>query len=323
MRNVWILHNGRAGQTGLVRRVDEAAEAVTRQGVSVRLVRERDITSLRQAARAAVADHADAVLVAGGDGTLGTLAGELAGTPVAFGALPAGTANVWAQAVGLGRTSTLHPHALARTALQLLDAPVRPTDLGCANQQWFLSWTGLGLDASAVQLFEQQRDRPRPGSGFFFNGLLTFAVARRVRGLDLQLRAWGGPHGPQEVSGHYLMATVCGIHLHGGGLFRFAPTVGLDDGLMDLWAWSGDDFAAALAHAGRVLRGVHQAHPGVVRLTGDRFELYTDQPQALHIDGEPQTAPVQHLTVQVVARSLRVLTPPAAAAFYAHPRSYS
>lgn len=317
MRSVWILHNARAGRQGLVPRVDEAAEAVAQQGVNVRLVRNTGLAALRQAARAAVAARADAVLVAGGDGTLGTLAGELAHTSTAFGALPAGTANVWAQAVRLPRPSLLHPHALARLALQLLDAPTRLTDLGQANGQWFLSWSGLGLDAFAVQQFERRRDRSRRVGGFVINGLLTFGVARHLRGLDLRLRVGGGPDGAREVSGRYLMATVCGIGLHGGGLFRFTDDLRFDDGLMDLWAWAGDDFGSALAHAGRVLRGAHLRHPGVVRLTGDRFDLYTAEPQAFHIDGEPQPAPAPHLAVQVVPRCLPVLTLPAAAALYA------
>ncbi len=315
MRTVWLLHNARAGRSAYVRRVDEAAEALAKRGVTVRLVRDSDLTGLRQAAREAVAAGADAVLVAGGDGTLGALAGELAHSPVAFGVLPAGTANVWAQAARVPRASFMNPHALAHTALQLLDAPARPTDLARANDQWFLAWSGMGLDATAVQQFERQRERSRQVGGFVYNGLLTFGVAARMRGLDLQLQV-SGPLGAQEATGRFLMATVCGIGLHGGGLFRFTQRLSFDDGLMDLWAWQGDDFGTALAHAGRVLRGAHHRHPGVVRLTGDRFDLYTPQPQAIDIDGEPQPMPVQRLSVQVVARCLRVLTPPAAAALY-------
>ncbi len=309
MRLVWILHNARAGRLGLVRRVDEAAEAVARQGVTVRLVRDGDLARLRQAAREAVTAGADAVLVAGGDGTLGTLAGELAHTPAAFGALPAGTANVWAQTMGLPRTSLLQPHALAQAALALLDAPTHLSDMGRANGQWFLSWSGMGLDAEAVAQFERRRDAARPGGGFLYNGLLTFGAAFSLRGLDMRLRVVGGPLGAQEVSGRFLMATVCGIGLHGGGLFRFAEHVSGEDGLMDLWAWRGDDFGTALRHAGRVLRGRHHGHPSVVRLTGDHFELYTAAPQAFHIDGEPQAVPVPQLTVDVAARCLRVLAP--------------
>jgi diacylglycerol kinase family enzyme len=109
------------------------------------------------------------------------------------------------------------------------------------------------------------------------------------------------------------MATVCAIGLHGGGFFRFAGDVRLDDGLMDLWAFEGQGYVDALAHAARVWRGTHASHPGVFRLTGDSFDIYTAVPQATQIDGEPRPAPAQpqHLAVRVVPRSLRVLAPAA------------
>jgi diacylglycerol kinase family enzyme len=308
MRRVWLVHNSRAGRAGLLPQVEAAANALARQGVDVRLVRDPALPALRQAAREAVAAQADAVLVAGGDGTLGALAGELAHTPVAFGALAAGTANVWARANHLPRPSLLQPHTLERAALALLDAPTRLTDLGRANDAWFLTWAGLGLDADAVQQFERRRDGARPGGGFLYNGWLTLGAARQLRGLDLRL-AVSGPAGEREVAGRFLMATVCAIGLHGGGLFRLAPEPDPADGQMDLWAWRGDDFGAALAHAGRVLLGRHAAHPDVVRLTGSRFDLYTAAPQAFHLDGEPQPAPAAHLSIAVVPRCLRVLTP--------------
>ncbi|MCC7362241.1 MAG: hypothetical protein IT317_22340 [Anaerolineales bacterium] len=308
MPPVWLLHNARAGRAGLIPQVDEAAAALARRGVDLRLVRQPDLAALRQAAREAVTAEAEAVLVAGGDGTLGTLAGELAHTPVAFGALAAGTANVWVRAQGLPRPSIGRPHTLARAALDLLDAPTRLIDLGRVNGTWFLAWTGLGLDADAVQEFERQRSAARSGGGYLANVLLTLEAARRLHGLDLRLRAYG-PTGEREVTGRFLMATVCAIGLYGGGLFRFAPEPDPADGLMDLWAWRGADFGAALAHAGRVLLGRHHGHPDVLRLTGSRFELYTAAPQSFHVDGEPRPAMDAGLFVAVAPRCLRVLTP--------------
>ena len=146
MRHVWLLHNTRAGRLAYRAGVEQAAEALARRGVLVQLVQAVDIDELRQAARRAVAARADAVLVAGGDGKLGAIAAELAGSPVAMGGLPAGTANVWARELRLPRPSPLNRRALERAALLLLDSPALPTDLGRANDKWFLAWTGVGLD---------------------------------------------------------------------------------------------------------------------------------------------------------------------------------
>jgi diacylglycerol kinase family enzyme len=258
------------------------------------------------------------VLVAGGDGTLGAIAAELAGTPVAMGGLPAGTANVWARELQLPLPSPMRPRALAQAALLLLDAPPRPTDLGRVNGRLFLAWTGVGIDAFVTQQFERQRRSTRPLRGYFYNALLTLKVSTAFRSVDLRVQM-SGPAGERELAGRYIMVTVANIGLNGGGLVRFTREARLDDGLMDLWAFSGDSYRELLAHALRAARGTHLRHPGVARLTGDRFEIYTAAPQVIHIDAEPQPA-TQHLSVAVVPKSLRVLVPPAAArALYLDP----
>jgi diacylglycerol kinase family enzyme len=265
------------------------------------------MADLQAAARQAVAERVEIVFVAGGDGTLGTLAGELAHSPVALGVLPAGTANVWAQAAGVPRVSLFDPHALERAALNALNAPTRLIDVGRANGHAFLSWAGMGLDAYVVGRFERERDTARKVGGFGYNTLLTFSVATEWRGMDVRLAA-RGPAGEAGAVGRYLMVAVCAHNLHGGGFFRFAADWRLDDGLLDLWAFPGEGYGEALGLAARVFASRHARHPGVVRLTGERFDLYTAAPQAIHLDGEPRPA-TQHLAVEVAPRSLRVLAP--------------
>jgi diacylglycerol kinase (ATP) len=314
MPSVWLLHNLRAGRLAYRAAVERAAEALARRGVRVQLERAGDIGGLRQAARRAVAEGAEAVLVAGGDGTLGAIAGELAGTAVALGSLPAGTANVWARELRLPLPSPLTPRALERAALLLMDSPARPTDLGRVNERWFLAWTGVGLDAFVTQQFEQRRHGSGSATGYFYNTLLTLKVARGFRPVELRLEV-SGTAGRQALAGRYVMVTVANIGLHGGGWVRFARDVHLDDGLMDVWAFTANSYAEMLAEGWRVLRGRHLGHPGLTRLTGEHIEIYTAAPQVIHIDAEPQPA-TQRLSVVVVPHSLRVLVPAAARPLY-------
>ena len=311
MRSVWLLHNTRAGRLAYRAGVEQAADALARRGVAVQLEQAEDIDGLRQAARRAVAAGAEAVLVAGGDGTLGAIAAELAGSPVAMGGLPAGTANVWARELRLPRPSPFRRGALAQAALLLLDSPALPTDLGRVNDKWFLAWTGVGLDAFVTQQFEARRGASQAMTGFYYNTLLTLKLARSFRAMDLRVHV-AGPGGERELAGRYVMVTVANIGLHGGGMLRFARDVRLDDGLMDLWAFAADSYGEMLAHMWRVARGQHLGHPDVTRLTGDRMEIYTAAPQVIHIDAEPQPA-TQRLSVSVAPGSLRVLVPKDAA----------
>jgi diacylglycerol kinase family enzyme len=320
MSMVAVLHNPRAGLPGFASQVEAVAEALARDGVAVGLERRANIDGLRQAAREAAAAGAQAVLVAGGDGTVGTIAGELAGSTTSLGVLPAGTANVLARTLGLPLPGPLEPQAKLRAARMQLEAPAQLTDLGRAGRQSFIMWAGMGLDALATQAFEDQRQRSRHFGAYAYAVLLTFWTARDWHGLDLRLRA-SGPAGAREVRGHFLMATVGQTGYHGGGLFKFTDDFRLDDGLMDLFAFEGRTYADGLALAARVFASGHLGQPGAHRLTGDRFEFEPALPQPTQVDAEPKPA-TPRFEVTVLPRRLRLLVPRAAAArLYLDPRS--
>ncbi len=303
MTNVWILHNRWSGSSANAARVERAAEALARRGVSVRLERPATIESLRQTARDAIAAQADTVLVAGGDGTLGTVAGELMGSSTALGFLPVGTANVWAKEIGLPRLSWLRPDALERAALHLLDGQTRAADLGRCNGRAFLLWAGVGLDAFVMRELGPQRWLSRQ-FGLPYNIAATFAIATRWRGAGMRVVVGG-----REWADHALLALVSNIRWYGGGLFQLNPGARLDDGQMEVWLLAGRTYGDLLAHAARAFVGRHAPHPQVTCLTGDRVEFYTAAPQVVQTDGEPH-APTEHVTIEVVPCAVRVLVPP-------------
>ena len=311
MRTVTLLHNRRAGRATYSAQVESLADDLTHDGFAVQLERRENIDGLRHAAREAAAAGVEAVLVAGGDGTVGAIAGVLAGSQTALGVLPAGTANVLAKTLQIPRPGLGRPNDFTQAARLLLASPARPTDLGCANDEHFLVWAGMGLDAWVTQHYERQRELSRQVGGFGYNIALTFVAARDWHGLNLTLRS-AGPAGVREVSGHFLMATVCHTGWHGGGLFNFADDFRLDDGVMDLWAFEGSTYAEGLALAARVFTGSHAGHPKVHRLTGSSFEFEAAEPQIIEVDAEPRPA-TRNLSVRVLPRSLRLLVPPAAA----------
>lgn len=100
-------------------------------------------------ARQAIAEGCDLVLAAGGDGTINEAINGIAGTDVVFGALPAGTANVLANEVGL-------PNRPDHAAKFLLDAVPTRIALGALDtpgqkRRYFALMAGIGLDARIVR----------------------------------------------------------------------------------------------------------------------------------------------------------------------------
>lgn len=134
-----LLVNPKSGD-GKAERTDLVAVAQDR-GISVRILeRDDDLTEL---ARAAIADGADVVGMAGGDGSLGYVATAAMEADVPFVCVPAGTRNHFARDLGLDRDNVL-------AALDAFSGEVRSVDCATVNGRVFLNNASLGLYATIV-----------------------------------------------------------------------------------------------------------------------------------------------------------------------------
>jgi diacylglycerol kinase family enzyme len=137
-------------------------------------------TSLtREAAR----DDYALVVAFGGDGTVNEAANGLAGSGVPLSVLPGGCTNVVCRMLGI-------PADVVDAAEHLLaladDIRPRPIDLGRVNGRYFVSSSGIGLDADTARWVDQRTPlKSRAGPLFFsYGALMSFYgkyVGRRPR----------------------------------------------------------------------------------------------------------------------------------------------
>ena len=104
------------------------------------------------AARRAVEKGASRVLVAGGDGTVRAAIQALAGTGVPLAVFPAGTANLFAGALGL-------PTAPTDVAAAVRSGVTRSIDTARCNEYTFAVMAGTGLDAMMIDDADDAKDR--------------------------------------------------------------------------------------------------------------------------------------------------------------------
>jgi diacylglycerol kinase family enzyme len=135
----WLLVNlksggGKAERSGLV----DAARA---RGIAVHVLAPGDDPAAL--ARGAVAAGADAVGVAGGDGSLGLVAAVAVSSGVPFVCIPVGTRNHFAGDLGLDRA---HPLA----ALAAYAGRERRVDVGMVGRRMFVNNVSLGAYADVV-----------------------------------------------------------------------------------------------------------------------------------------------------------------------------
>jgi diacylglycerol kinase family enzyme len=111
---------------------------------------------LTEAARDAAAGGADAVVMAGGDGTMSAGAAALAGGSCPMGVLPLGTLNHFARDLGI-------PQDLDGAVEVVASGVVRRVDVGEANGRVFLNNASIGLYPHAVLVREKQQDERGTG----------------------------------------------------------------------------------------------------------------------------------------------------------------
>jgi YegS/Rv2252/BmrU family lipid kinase len=313
MPRALLIYNPVAGRypSGLL--AERAARLLQKQGWQIEIETTRDGEHVTRLAAQAAGQGLEALFVTGGDGSVNRAVRGLIGTETALGVLPAGTANVWAQELGLPGLSWTRWMALEESANRLARAGVREVDVGLCNDIPFLLWCGVGLDAFIVHRIEPRSQWEKQ---FAYAQYIAMAMwnAARWQGLDLRVVANG-----EEVSGRYVLGVVSNIHLYAGGLAELSPDARLDDGLMDLWLFEGNGLEDTLHQAWDLWAGRHTRSDRVVRIPFDRIRLESAAPMFVQVDGEPEGCDGQ-VTIQVRPRALRILVPEnAPRALFANP----
>ncbi len=119
----------------------------------VRLVEGREIAGI--VAEALAAKSADIIVVGGGDGTIASVAGQLAGSDIALAVLPLGTMNMVSQAAGFTQTLEDAIHEIAVGEAQAVD-------VGRVNGRAFLHQVSFGIQPRVVRIREKIAIRRGP-----------------------------------------------------------------------------------------------------------------------------------------------------------------
>jgi diacylglycerol kinase family enzyme len=202
--------NPRSGG-GKAERFKLADEAKRRAIEPVELGPEDDLATL---VNAAVDDGADALAMAGGDGSQAIVAAIASERGLPYACIPSGTRNHFALDLGVDRDDVVG-------ALEaFVDGGERVVDLAEVNGRVFVNNVSLGLYATAVQ-----RDGYRGAKLRTLLNTVPDVMGPAGRPADLR---WTGPHGRSHLSGTVILVS--------NNRYRFGPVLGsgtrprIDDG---------------------------------------------------------------------------------------------
>jgi diacylglycerol kinase (ATP) len=269
-------------------------------------------------AKRAIAEGADVVMAAGGDGTVRAVAESLRGTGVPLALLPSGTGNVLARNLGLALNN------LAQSVETAFTGTIRAIDLGVVEAEradgtrsthTFLAMAGIGLDA---QMAANTNATLKARAGWL---AYVDSIARALRdhnSVKVRYSVDGRP--VQSATVNTVIVGNCGL-LPGNVLLL--PEAEIDDGVFDIVAFRPNGFFGWVqisvklfwengvlrrSTVGRRLISLSREVRALRYFRGSELTLRLERPEDFELDGDPFGEAIA-LKTWVDHLSLRVMIP--------------
>jgi diacylglycerol kinase (ATP) len=232
------------------------------------VVTTRHREGMKAIAQAAQSGDFDAIVAAGGDGTVHDAAEGLIGHSTPLGIIPLGTGNVLAREINLPRS----PEGLART---LLWGEARTIPVGRVNGRPFLFIVGVGFDAEAVRLFESEGNRSLGRVGYIWPVLRALS-SHQDRMLRVRTQA-----GETEVP-WVIVTRTC----HYAGDLVLVPEADLQQQCFHVLRIAGSGPLNRIRQLSALALGLLRYDPGVQLEAATWVRIDGDPAAPVQIDGE-------------------------------------
>jgi len=293
LRRHLVIVNPAAGRGRARREWPRRADALRAAGVAFDVAQTNAPGEGVGLAERAARDY-DAVIAAGGDGTVHEVANGLlrAGGTAALGILPLGSGDDFVKMLP------------ARDAIERICRPQpRALDAGCirsgGGMRYFANGMDIGFGAHGAH---NVRKVPRVFTGLAaYLGALLLTLVRYPK-LEVRLQLDGGEPFTQTTA---MTAVMNGRAF--GGSFHVCPDARADDGELDLLIADGVGRLEILGLVPRIMRGTHGGDPRLKLTRARRVLIESATPLLVEADGEIAFEDARRLEIEVLPGSLTVL----------------
>lgn len=238
----------------------------------------------------AVKDKFDAVLVAGGDGTVNETATALRNSNVALGIIPTGSGNGLARHLNIPIDTNLSLEVIAENN-------IISCDYCSVNDRPFFCTFGIGFDANVSQRFAHQNRR-----GKFMYVKSAFEEYIKYNPQVYTISANG-----KILTEKALIIACCNASQYGNNAY-IAPNADITDGLIDITiVHSGTPFDTALMGVD-LFTGYLDHNTLIHTFRTPSVIIYRSEQGPAHIDGEPIIMP-DIMSIKCHHKGLRIFAP--------------
>ncbi len=257
-------HAGTVGKEGMAEMV------ASRLGFMPRVAFTTGRGSAAALTRRAIEEGAEAVLAAGGDGTINETASALLGSGVALGIIPCGSGN------GLARHLDI-PMIIGEAVDVIAAGHIDLCDYGTADGMPFFCTFGVGFDAAVSAKFDKEHRR----------GRLTYIRQTFLEYLRYNPETYTIKAGGKTMTDKAFLVAVCNASQYGNNAY-IAPHASMVDGLLDVTiVHSGSPLTTALVGMD-LLTGFIEQNMLIETFKASRVTIERTAPGPAHLDGEPR-----------------------------------
>jgi diacylglycerol kinase (ATP) len=261
---VWNPNAG-GGQDGdRPKRRQAIVQALAQHGLDAEIFESASESMAKERVEAALEEGPVAIVAAGGDATVGSIAAMLVDRKTPLGILPLGTAMNVARSLDI-------PFDLPAAAGILATGEVRAMDVGQVRDHTFLGIASIGLEAEMLAAATHVHDGRLHGA------------------FDILRRAWRSPRtrvrlqlDGREVRARAVSLAVANSSYTGHGL-ELVPSACLDDGRFDLLLFESVGRAQLAGHLLRTLLG-RPPDPRIRRYRARTVRVSTHRPLPVRAD---------------------------------------
>ncbi|ROT21600.1 diacylglycerol kinase family lipid kinase [Muribaculaceae bacterium Isolate-110 (HZI)] len=232
----------------------------------------------------------DAVLAAGGDGTVNETAAALCGSRTALGIIPCGSGNGLARHLGI-------PIDVREGVKVIHDHQPHPIDYATVNGMKFFCTFGVGFDAAVSAAFAEKKRR----------GMLTYLQSTFQTYAHYEPELYTITANGRTITEKAFLVAVCNASQYGNNAY-IAPSATIDDGLLDV----------TIIHAGNTLSTALVGFDMLIGMIEHNMLIHTFRTSSLtiertregaaHLDGEPLVLS-DRLDLKCHHRKLNVFAP--------------
>ena len=260
--------------------------------------------SAEDLATTAISQQAELIIASGGDGTLSVVAGKLATTGIPLGVIPRGTANAFANALGL-------PTDITGACQTILAGCTQQIDLATCNGHPMLLLAGIGLEANAIDSASREaKDR---------FGTLAYILAgmKQLNEMELfEVTIVVPSSSADETESTVITCQASAITIANAApatsiLAQGSDEVDYTDGLLDITIFAPASKMGALMASYHLLQSALQnratVRDDIGYLRVHTAQITTNPPQKVVIDGEIIAA--ETIEVKSIPLGLTIFVP--------------